>query len=251
MNTLADWSPRPSRRGVVAGHRWRLPSQHGPQVTDRDIDILVWICRHGVVSPAQVARHFFARADGTVGQWAAYRRLRKLEQLALIRHDRTFWRETSVLRLTSAGSGLANIDVGVARLILAELRHTLAVVDLVETLLALSPAGTTLRTERELRIERLRELRDGSRKPGTGRIPDAVFVHPLGATVALELDLTPKRSKELDRILTAYRQERYNRVLWYVLPGQQQRLKEIIRKQLADDYVEVRAIPTALLARKS
>lgn len=85
------------------------------------------------LTPAQVARHFFTREQGDVGQWAAYRRLHKLDELGLIRQDRTFWREANVLRLTGAGARLADIDVGPARLVLAEVQHTLAVVDVVES----------------------------------------------------------------------------------------------------------------------
>src|SRR5713101_6459930 len=184
MTTPSGRSSRPARGGAVAGRRRRLPSRQGPQVTDRDVEILGWIGRHGVVTPAQVARHFFTRDDGTVGLWAAYRRLRKLEELKLIRQDRTFWREANVLRLTGAGARLADIDVGPAKLVLAEVRHTLAVVDLVEALLANSPKGTELRTERELRIERRRELTDGARRPGRGRVPDALLIQPQGDKVA-------------------------------------------------------------------
>ena len=101
----------------MAGRRRRMPSRHGPQVTDRDIEILAWIGRHGVVTPAQVARHFFTRDGGNVGQWAAYRRLRKLEEVELVRQDRTFWCEANVLRLTGAGARLADIDTGPARLV--------------------------------------------------------------------------------------------------------------------------------------
>jgi hypothetical protein len=241
MSTPGDRSSRPVKRGAVTGRRRRLPSQRGPQVTDRDIEILAWIGRHGVVTPAQVARHFFTREDGAVGLWAAYRRLRKLEQLAVIRQDRTFWREANVLRLTGAGARLADIDVGPARLVLAEVKHTLAVVDLVDALLEQSPKGTEVRTERELRIERRRELTQGARNPGRGRVPDALFISPKGATVAVELDLTPKRARDLERILIAYLQERYDQIIWYVMPRQVDKLKEIVRKQRADDVVEVRA----------
>jgi hypothetical protein len=76
----------------------RPPRASGPVVTDRDMSILQWIGRHGIVTPTQVATHFFLRDDGTAGTWAAYRRLRILEQLGLLQRDRTFWRESSVLR---------------------------------------------------------------------------------------------------------------------------------------------------------
>ena len=162
-------------------------------------------------------------------------------KLALISHDRTFWRESSVLRLTGAGARIADVDVHPAHLVLAEIRHTLAVVDLVEALLTNSPPGTMLRTERELRGQRRREMRDGRRIPGQGRLPDAVFIHPAGAEVALELDLTPKRSRHVERILAAYLSERHYRIVWCVLPRHEQRLWAIIREHRADDYVEVRA----------
>jgi len=203
--------------------------------------MLRWIGRHGVVTPAQVAQHFFAREDGNVGQWAAYRRLRKLEEMDLVRHDRTFWREANVLRLTGSGARLADIDIGPARLVLAEIRHTLAVVDLVEDLLAKSPKGTELQTERELRIERRRELGRGQRTVGRGRVPDALFIRPDKKKVALELDTTPKRARDLDSILIAYIQEHYDQIVWYVLPRQVEQLTEIVRRQRADDFVEVRA----------
>jgi hypothetical protein len=230
-----------ARRGkaAVAGHRRRLPQRQGTQITDRDIEILKWIGRHGVVTPQQVAYHYFARQDGAVGQWAAYRRLRKLEQLGLIRHDRTFWRESTVLRLTRSGAELADADVGPARLVLAEVRHALAVVDLVEALLEASPKGTELLTERQLRIARRRELAEGERRPGRGRIPDAVLINR-GKQIAVELDLTPKRIRDVENILKAYRQERFDKVVWYVLPGQFDRVKDIVRRNRAADLIEVR-----------
>lgn len=203
--------------------------------------MLRWIGRHGVVTPLQVAHHFFTRVDGSYGQWAAYRRLRKLEELQLIRHDRTFWRESNVLRLTSAGARLADADVGPAHLILAEVRHSLAVVDLVDMLLASSPKGTTVRTERELRIERRRALADGSRKAGRGRIPDAVLISPKGMTVAIELDITPKRTRDLERVLNAYRQERFDHIIWFVAPKQRERVAGVVKSQRVEDLVEVRA----------
>jgi hypothetical protein len=237
----AGRSARPARRSPVAGGRRRLPARAGPQITDRDIEILGWIGRHGVVTRQQVATHFFSRPDGHVGEWAAYRRLGKLEGLGLLRDDPTFWKEPRVLRLTGPGARLADVDVGPARLVLAEIRHSLAVVDLVELLLSKSPKSTTVKTERELRIERRRELQSGARKAGRGRIPDALFIDSKGAKVAIELDMTPKRARDMEAILRAYKQERFDLVIWYVLPRQQKRVEEIVKKDKADDFVEVRA----------
>jgi hypothetical protein len=225
----------------VTGSRRRLPARRGPVLTSRDVEILAWIGRHGVVTPAQVARHFFTREEGAIGQRAAYRRLRILEQMGLTREDRTYWKEPNVLRLTRAGAEVADIDVGPARLVMAELRHTLAVVELVEHLLDSSPKWTTVRTERELRAERRRSLREGKRRAGVGRVPDAVFVHPrTHEQMAIELDITPKRVRDLQAILVAYVQEDYKRIVWYVRPRQVDTLKEIVRRERADDFVDVR-----------
>jgi hypothetical protein len=123
---------------------------------------------------------------------------------------------------------------------LSEVRHALAVVDLSERLLAKAPAGTALRTERELWVDRRKALTDG-RPRGLGRMPDALFVDPSGRTVALELDLTPKRSRDYERIIIAFLQERIDRILWYVTPRVVDKLTAQVKQQRADDVFTVRA----------
>lgn len=224
----------------AADHRRRLPATNGTQITDRDFAMLQWIGRHGVVAPEQIATHFFARDGGGTGKWAAYRRLRKMESLRLVRRDSTFWHWPQVCRLTAKGAQFADVGLHPAHLVLAELRHTLALVDLTEQLLA-SHSGAILETERELRAERRHELAAGSRRPGRGRIPDAVLHLRNGKDVAIELDLTPKRRRDLETILTAYKHEPYQQVWWYVLPQTVARVKEIVKASQADDFVTVRA----------
>src|SRR5579884_4165538 len=109
----------------------------GPQITQRDREILAWIGRHGIVTAEQVARRFFARDDGATGQRAAYRRLLVLEGMRLVRRDRTpFWRAPQVLRITKAGAEVGEVDVAPARIVEPDLRHALALVDLTEQLAA-------------------------------------------------------------------------------------------------------------------
>ncbi len=220
------------------GRRVRPPGRSGPVVTDRDRSILQWVGRHGVVTPAQVAAHFFARDGGTVGEWAAYRRLRKLEQMGMLRRDRTFWREAMVLRLTTDGARFADVDVRPARLVLSEIRHSLAVVDLLESLLAQDPNGMALVTEREIRVGRRRDLRADPTRIGTGRIPDAELHHD-GQRIAVELDLTPKRSAMYEDILNSYMTQRYDAVWWYVPARVVPRLQGIVDAIQADDIVSV------------
>jgi hypothetical protein len=217
----------------------RPPRTSGPVVTDRDMDVIQWIGRHGIVTPTQVATHFFHRDDGTVGTWAAYRRLRILEQLGLLQRDRTFWRESTVLRITTAGGRIADLQIRPARLIPAEVRHALAVVDLVEFLITKTAKRTRVVTEREMRADRRRELRRDPRNSGLGRIPDAEFHLPSGDRIAIELDLTPKRSADYESILASYLTQLYDGVWWYVAPGVVPRLRKIVADNRADDFVSV------------
>lgn len=233
--------PHASSNGTASppkGRQVRPPRTGGPVITERDRSILQWIGRHGVVTPAQVTRHFFSRDDGSQGQWAAYRRLRKMEEIGLLQRDRTFWREAMVLRLTSQGARFADIDVRPANLVLAELRHTLAVVDLIEDLMDDLPKTTKLITERELRADRRRDLRLDPTKVATGRMPDAELQRA-GKRIAVELDLTPKRSAAYEEILTSYIRQDYKEVWWYVSPRVVPRLRFIVKQNQADDFVSV------------
>lgn len=202
--------------------------------------MLAWLGRHGVVTADQVARRFFVREDGELGKRAAYRRLAVLEDLGLVRRDRTpFWRAPHVLRITKAGADTGEIDIAPARIVESEMRHSLSLVDLTEQLLA-EHKGATLRTEREIRTDRWHERHSGTRQPARGRTPDGELTLRNGKVIAIELDLTPKRSKDFERILRAYRQERFDTVWWYVLPGVVPRVAKLVKENRVDDFVEVR-----------
>lgn len=192
------------------------------------------------MTAAQLHRQFFA------GQWATYRRVRALLALALVRRDPTYYREPFVLRLTAAGARLAAIGVGPPALVLAEVRHALALVDLTERLLT-DYTDATLITEREYRAARLRALRAGIHDR-CGRIPDAIFHWESGARVALELDLTPKREREIRRLIEVYRalysaapgDDGFSAVWWYVLPSAAPHVSGIVHAAHADDIISVR-----------
>ncbi len=212
----------------------------GPQITERDREILGWVGRYGMVTAEQVAAKFFDRGKGEVGQRAAYRRLAVLEKLGLVRRDRTpFWRAPNVLRVTSAGAEVGELGVRPARYVEGEIRHSVAVVDLAEDLL-LANQGSTLRTEREIRTERWHSRQDAGTRGGKGRVPDAELTLESGRVVGVELDLTPKRTKDFERILRAYKQEKFDEIWWYVVPGAVGRVAKLVRDNRADDFVSVR-----------
>ena len=162
-----------------------------------------------------------------------------MEDLELIQKDHVYWKHPQVLRLTGAGARFVDAGVGPARLVMSQVPHTLAVVDLLEQLRTTAPRGTVLTTERELRIRRRQELAENPQLKGRGRIPDAELKWS-GKRIAVELDLTPKRSFDFERILSAYLQEPFDKVWWYVKPGVAERLKGIVRQHRAADLIDVR-----------
>jgi hypothetical protein len=214
----------------------------GTRLTDRDHEILTWIGRHGVVTPQQVGRRFFVSGGGTVGQTAAYRRLGKLEDVGLVCRDSPFARHPGVLMLTSAGAGAVASKVAPARYVPRDVPRELAIVDLVEGLLAANK-GSTLRTGREIRSTRLHERTDGQRDVGRGRAPDAELTLKNGDAVAVEVSLFPRRLREYAVVLKGYRQERFSKVWWYVPAGDVARVRKLVKDDRSDDFVDVREAP--------
>ena len=136
-------------------------------------------------------------------------------------------------------SGAGEVDLSPARLVGAEIRHSLALVDLMDGLSDAHP-DCEVRTEREIRTDRFHERSSGTRQSGRGRTPDGELTLGPGTRVAIELDLTPKRTMAYERILRAYTHERFDQVWWYVQPGALPRLTKVVADNRADDFVEVR-----------
>jgi hypothetical protein len=203
--------------------------------------------RHGVVTAELVGRRFFWHQErNDYGKWAAYRRLRALQDLGLVLSDKPYANEPAALRVTREGARIADVGLRPAPLVVSELRHSLAVVALGEYLLFDNP-GAELTTERELRAQRYRDLREGKRKAEQGRAPDALLRIPTkgaGAQgvmiVAVELDLTRKDRRAMERMIRQYDREEVNRVWWYVTPARIERTRALVRELNADKRIEVR-----------
>jgi transcriptional regulator of met regulon len=230
----------------------------------RDREILRWITKHGVVTSELVGWRFYWRPDGkekTYGKWAVARRLAALHRLGLIVRTPNPYAEGErmkhdAIRVSRKGAKVADIGIREApRGVLSELRHALAVVELTETLLDEYP-GAELTTEREIRAERYRELREGEREPERGRTPDALLRIPAkgpGAqgikTVAIELDLSRKDRRAMENMVRQYDRERVDEIWWYVaqesaghVRGKKRvdRVQEVVREMKADNRIEVR-----------
>jgi hypothetical protein len=176
------------------------------------VALLRFAVRHGMVGPGQIAARFFPNAD------AAGRRIRALRRAGLLRSDRVLAGLPGVVRATPAGARRAGCDLPAASLDLARVRHSLALVDLSEELLAGHP-GSMWTAERELRRDRMRASLAGERGERRRRVPDGLLTLRDGRRVAVELDLTPKRSARLDALAGAYAVDREVDTVWWYLPS--------------------------------
>lgn len=203
-------------------------------LTARDLDIVLWTCRHGIVTSEQVSRRFFNGRPRN-----AYRRIAALVALRLLRRDAWLYNERLLLRVTTLGARLVSDSVGPAKLVLAEVRHGLALVDLIEDLIAQYPEAR-LTTERELHGQRYRERQTGERVIGHGRMPDGLLTFPDGRKVGIELDISRKSAAVYGRLIRAYAAEHLDYVWWYV-PSERvaEGLRSVVSKEYGDDRIKV------------
>ena len=212
------------------------PPPRGLRLAPRDLDVLRFAVRHGMVSPEQLSARFFT------GPAPARRRLRALEAAGLLVADRVLPALPNVVRATPRGARLAGCDLAPASLDLARVRHNLALVDLSEELLATHP-GSSWTTERELRRDRMRAARAGGAWERQRRVPDGLLRLDDGTRVAVELDLTPKRSARLDLLAGAYAVDRDVDTVWWYLPSETavSRLGALVAERGLEHLIEPRA----------
>jgi hypothetical protein len=171
--------------------------------------MLRFATRHGVCTAEQLSRRFFTSES------ACWRRLRALASLGLILRRRTWWQGPQVVLTSPLGARLADVDLPPARLNLPELDHALAVVDLSEQLLAAHPGAAWI-TERELRRDAIRGHREDGMTPRSARLRTADGVLSVGEKrIAVELDLTSKRTEQYEQLLRAYAADRNIQGLWW------------------------------------
>jgi hypothetical protein len=191
--------------------------------------MLLWICRHGIVTVDQIQRRFFS------GRRAASRRVRKLADLGFLQLDEWMIRQPHLVRVTRTGARLVTNEISPARVVPSQIRHSLRLVDLVEELAQQNPSATVT-TEREVRGRIHRARRAGHPQPR--RIPDAVLTFPDRATTAIELDLS--WHWDYARIIRAYASENYARVLFVVTTKHRAKLlRRIVNREYADDRITV------------
>ena len=198
------------------------------RLTARDVAMLRWVGRQRMASRAQVAK-----AHGMSTE-TARRRVAALLSHGLLVEIRKFVDEPAMLLATRDGLAHAGVDLPAAKLDIRTYAHD---VGLAELAIELAKGGARVWTERELRhahmtVEhdevpvRAVELARGAGLPaGQHHYPDLVVQEPDGAVRAIELELTPKRPKRLERILRGYRAARAVATVDYYAPAERERAR--------------------------
>lgn len=210
----------------------------------RDWEIVRWVGRLGAVTLDQL------RVGFGLGRTVAYRRVaacvegRLLERVAVLRG------QPALIRATRRGLRLTGLPLGVAQAPPELVRHWIACA-WVALVLETEFDAEALRSEREIRVaERWHERPMASAKLGENpdgsprlHLPDLAILCD-EATIAIEVELTPKAPKRLEAIIKAWRRARWVESVRYYVPegGTRAGVERAVARTHAASRIEVRSI---------
>jgi hypothetical protein len=193
----------------------------------RDRELVGWIARMGAVEIGHVQKRF-----GTCRS-VSYEVVGRLVEAGLIERVATLPGDPTLLSTTPQGIAYAGLGLPTARVGAGQVDHWVACADV--AIWAERRWGRdSLLSERELRFAEVDaprpiasaivgELPDG--RPMLHR-PDLVVLDD-GRTMAIEVELTPKAPRRLERIVRSWRRARHvDQILYLVPPGPTQRAVE-------------------------
>jgi hypothetical protein len=219
----------------------------------RDWEIVHWIGRIGAVTLDQLRLRF------GLGRTVAYRRVaacvegRLLERVSLLRG------QPALIRATRRGLRLTRLSLGLAQAPPELVGHWVAC-GWVAIALEREFGGDAVRSEREIRVaERWHDTLIGSAKlganpDGTDRVHRAdLAVVGEGATIAVEVELTPKAPKRLEAIVRAWRRARWVESVRYYVPAGPTRagVERAVERTHAADRVLLRPIEPLLRTERA
>lgn len=172
------------------------------QITERDQSVLREINRFGYVDMKYVSACF------KWNQKIAYRRLRHLAQNEFLKHEQIFHQKAGVYRVTRTGAQMSQDHLPpIRRINLATYEHQLKVLNL--SLELAKEHGGKFISERDIRHEL------GFASPEEQRhIPDGVLELD-GQRIAIEVELSVKSVKRLEKIMRHYQKDFSYEAVWY------------------------------------
>lgn len=223
-------------------------------LTERDLKILEWVGRQGVVR----AEHVMARVG--MGRSATYRRLAQLVDYGLLRRYRVLYNDGALLAATAEGLCAVGLDhPRPARIALAQVPHMV----LSATLAArLEPhlQEQTLLIDREHRAAENATGRPlgsailGPGNNGQSRLhrPDFVLTSTGSEQlIAIELELTLKTRARLERTLRGYlRNHNVASIRYYAPQPIADAVRRAARMTGSDSILELQRPPSASIERR-
>lgn len=218
----AQTDPEPSGSGAARAERPLAATAERPaptlraraarRITARDEEILAWLSRQRFATAEQVAARF------GIGRNRCARRLGELAAAGLLGRSQPFL-APSVYLVTLSGLAVARAQLPAPKVDVRTFRHDRGLAGLV---VAYELEGATTITERELRAAAAAgsdryviTFADGSAGSPRRHFPDLIVRSSAGELTAVELELTPKRTRRLRSILRAYRRASHvGRVLY-------------------------------------
>ena len=178
-------------------------------LTRFDLEVLGFVARHGFATAEQVGSHSFSRWENDrreleVSMTMVYRRLKKLVEADLLKHEYVLHGRPGVYLATRRSADLVDVGVPPAKVDLKSFDYDLAAVDLA---LALEAQPDWI-TEREIRSKAVSDTRGGggriSRSGRLGRVPDGLLVGRMGERWAVELEISGKDNARYLDIFRGY-----------------------------------------------
>jgi hypothetical protein len=218
------------------------------RISQRDLEVLEFVARYGVVPRSGVARWADTARTSTLG------REKRLREAGLIEVQRLWLSTEPVLLATKAGlKACRRPELCPARVSAETLRHFSVVAQLAAEL---ERGGQRLLSERELRAnERALGERDFSIRLPAGRYhrPDLILLGKRPCPI--EVELTAKGATRLDQILAgwvaAVDQGRFARVLYHCSPQALRYVERSVERLEAAEQIEIQLLPDAYLCATS
>lgn len=213
-------------------------------ISKRDLEVLEFIARFGVVS-----RDAVATWAGT-GRTVTITRERRLREAGLIEVRSGVWGESKLMACTRVGLAAAGrSDLRVAKFSLALSRHEVRVAELAARWEA---DGEQTLSEREIvACERAEGERCLSAELGSGKVhrADLIRTFGVGPPQAVEVELVAKGAARLDELLRGWRraalEERLSGVMYWCGPGVSRVVCKAVERTRTESVVKVEELDLA------
>lgn len=181
------------------------------KLTKRDKEILQFINAVGWCIEPQIGRRFSIR------WWIVYRIMKRLIRAGLVIHKRLYFEFHGIYFLSSQGASFTDLPP-IDRISKGIYDHQKVLIDVILKLRELYPDATWI-SERHLKQQKFQY--------GVGRmghVSDGLILFPDGKKIAIEVELSQKSRRRLERIFRAYGGQTAIREAWYFCADETMRL---------------------------